>query len=929
MSSDRADRLSRVFTCLLVVAFFIFTAVSSSSAQQSSNNSVNWLAGTPTIQEESPVDTWKNPDNHDCTQTKLPVMRNMLVKTEEYCVVQTAAGLMDTEAQVLQPNGQAVAYPIERRTPGGSPYFRVIPNQVGVLYIKPSDGMGSNIGYYKNFYSHLKFDYHFGSPRYYVDTVPTDWFRKPDNSLMQFNPYGTLAFSQNGRYFVIDSLFNGFAKIDILNYNVQYIADTLPRTNGKGLLQANVAIDNGGRWVAISYNAPGSWGEKYFKLIDAEACTNQTQQGFYSVLNYTCATRNVLSETQNKIPGLRNITKVRFVNERTIMFTVSTQTSGDITYTRYSMTAAGQKRSLLQYLAMGDSYISGEGAYNYRLGTDTGRNMCHQSLLSYPYLLSGNFESFADVACSGARIMNINGQTGIPNDGKDHSGIVGQLQNQATPTDDEKKTALELYMPGYITQSEFIVQSNPEVITLSIGGNDFGFGDIIKLCANPAKEFWQQVSSANTCYDSYEERYGVVQEINKHFPELKNLYGSIRDVENTNRRLYVIGYPQIAKVGGDCGLNVLLNADEIRFGSELISYMNSVIKKAADEAGAYYVEVEDAFTGNRLCEGPGDKSAVNGLTISHTEGPLNIKASYHPNKRGHEMLAAMIAEKTHSLTAPMPAKSAQQTDFLPVDVNLAILQAYPQTNVFDRYVNSVFGAVSDVMQAGDTLSTEIPEDAQLKPGAQFVVELHSTPANLGTFTADSTGKLAIHSAIPANTPPGFHTLHIYGPDMFGNQLDMHQTFYIAASMNDYDGDGVLNDQDSCVIAIESGHDADEDGIDDVCDPLIGEPPIKVSMPTLRSVINIAVVTKSTEGTMEQSFVTTLQSQNNSRNAKVLASSISDSQMPLGVAVPSLESDSKPPAGNASFVTMSIVGFVVVGISLVFILIRRREYSTGV
>ncbi len=924
MSSDRADRLSRVFTCLLVVSFFIFTAVSSSSAQQSSNNSVNWLAGTPTIQEESPVDTWKNPDNHDCTQTKLPVMRNMLVKTEEYCVVQTAAGLMDTEAQVLQPNGQAVAYPIERRTPGGSPYFRVIPNQAGVLYIKPSDGMGSNIGYYKNFYSHLKFDYHYGSPRYYVDAVPTDWFRKPDNSLMQFNPYGTLAFSQNGRYFVIDSLFNGFAKIDILNYNVQYIADTLPRTNGKGLLQANVAIDNGGKWVAISYNAPGSWGEKYFKLIDTEACTSQTQQGFYTVLNYTCATRNALNETQNKIPGLRNITKVRFVNERTIMFTVSTQTSGDITYTQYSMTAAGQKRSLLQYLAMGDSYISGEGAYNYRLGTDTERNMCHQSLVSYPYLLSSSFESFADVACSGAEILNIVGNENDPA----HTAQLTEDGKRVGPTFTEENTAKLTYLPGYAAQSIFVRSDNPEVITLSVGGNDFGFVDIIQLCANPTKEFWQQVTSASTCYDSYEERYGAIWEINEHFLELKNLYSNLRDTENTNRRLYVIGYPQIAKVDGDCGLNVHLNADEIRFGSDLISYMNSVIKKAADEAGAYYVDIEDAFVGNRLCEGPGNKSAVNGFTISRTEGPLNIKASYHPNKRGHEMLAAMIAEKTHNLTAQMPEKPVQQTNTLPVDADLPILQGYPQTSVFDRYVNSVFGAVSDVMQVGDTLSAEIPEDAQLKPGAQFVVELHSTPANLGTFTADTTGKLAIHSAIPANTPPGFHTLHIYGPDMFGNQLDMHQTFYVAANMNDYDGDSVPNDKDSCAIAIESGHDVDEDGIDDVCDPLIDEPPLKVSAPTLHEATNIAVATNSTEGAIKQSFVTTLQPQNNSRNAKVLASSISDSQMPLGVAVPSLESDSKPLEGNASFVTMGIVGFVVVNMSLVFILIRRREHSTS-
>src|SRR5690606_32182004 len=125
-----------------------------------------------------------------------------------------------------------------------------------------------------------------------------------------------------------------------------------------------------------------------------------------------------------------------------------------------------------------------------------------------------------------------------------------------------------------IAQKDFIIQDNPEAVTLSIGGNDFGFGDIMNKCVglDPRGNIWDQVSSTNTCYDSYAERYGVIQEINKRFSELKSLYSSIRDEENTNRRLYVIGYPQIAKVGGDCGLNVRLNADEIKFGSDLISY---------------------------------------------------------------------------------------------------------------------------------------------------------------------------------------------------------------------------------------------------------------------------------------------------------------------------------------------------------------------
>ncbi len=291
------------------------------------------------------------------------------------------------------------------------------------------------------------------------------------------------------------------------------------------------------------------------------------------------------------------------------------------------------------------------------------------------------------------------------------------------------------------------------------------------------------------------------------------------------RRVYVIGYPQIAKVGGECGANVQMNADEIIFARDLITYLNNVIKRAADEAGVQYVDTEQAFNGNRLCEAPAGQSAMNGFTISNTpSGGHDFKASFHPNQRGHQMLATAIAAQTANLTKPMPAPVAK-TNQITLDPNATILQNVPKTNRAVRYVRVADNLIDKVLDR--TSPIEIILEAQdylTKAGGVYNLVINSEPVNLGNFSADATGKLTINSVIPANMPAGFHTLHIYGTNIFNEPIDISQVIFVTASINDSDGDGIVNADDSCVLAAQSNSDTDQDGIDDVCDPLISAAP---------------------------------------------------------------------------------------------------------
>src|SRR6185295_14449068 len=69
----------------------------------------------------------------------------------------------------------------------------------------------------------------------------------------------------------------------------------------------------------------------------------------------------------------------------------------------------------IDYLALGDSFSSGEGAQKYEIGTDESENLCHLSRVSFPYVIAQklNFSNFHSIACSGARSVNLSGGSGF------------------------------------------------------------------------------------------------------------------------------------------------------------------------------------------------------------------------------------------------------------------------------------------------------------------------------------------------------------------------------------------------------------------------------------------------------------------------------------------------------------------------------------
>jgi hypothetical protein len=68
---------------------------------------------------------------------------------------------------------------------------------------------------------------------------------------------------------------------------------------------------------------------------------------------------------------------------------------------------------------------------------------------------------------------------------------------------------------------------------------------------------------------------------------------------------------------------------------------------------------------------------------------------------------------------------------------------------------------------------------------------------------------------------------MYGTNIDDEIIDIQKIVYVAASETDYDGDGVANADEECLVGTAVGQDVDEDGIDDACDGIIDAAPTVV------------------------------------------------------------------------------------------------------
>ncbi len=658
---------------------------------------------------------------------------------------------------------------------------------------------------------------HGNERKFQVRSYPKEFLDESGNTL----PISEITTSRNGEWMTA-VVKNVIMRIHIPSKSMQTFAKA-NMGSGSGY---DMAISNDGRYVAARNIQNLQGGSSY--VYDMIAC--RPNQSYILTVNTApgCEERDLTPLLRSSIIGFNFISSLRFSFDnqeltaiaRHQKTTAPNSTSGQ----KYiAIHNSGYQRPSLEYMALGDSFSSGEGDTQgnawYEPGTDTDNNKCHISRRSYPYLLAEQIglhlgpnrtpllnDKFHSLACSGAIIEDMT-QTN-----NDYSG---QVRDEIRKRDRDTEDILVNFKPGYLAQLEFVQRYQPSVITLSVVGNDIGFKDKLMRCFEP-----------DTCYSTYEDRVEVAKEIENKFDDLNLMYQKIKNASPLTK-LYVIGYPQIISTTGSCGFNVRLNEKERVFARELVTYLNAVVKAAAEYSGASYVDVEGSFSGSELCSGAEDKSlAVNGITAGNDIFGVIGNESYHPNPLGHSLLAAKVRVRTSGLTQAMPLPNTNTTAPTYTAQRFAKLLDAPKSNRSINQLNYDDDSGNNVLYRQRWWQTTISSAKNaLKPRTMYSVWLNSTPVKLGDFQSDDNGDLFINALIPQDAESGFHSLHIYGKNAVDANIDIYRTVYVAVSENDLDGDGVINEQDSCDAFENSGIDTDQDGVDDACDSFMGEPPV--------------------------------------------------------------------------------------------------------
>lgn len=337
-------------------------------------------------------------------------------------------------------------------------------------------------------------------------------------------------------------------------------------------------------------------------------------------------------------------------------------------------------------VSLGDSYSSGEGIPPfYGQKTTEGKEksvfdkvededwLAHRSTLSWAGQLkvaglekelsyySGSDKNWFFVASSGAKTYHLK-----------HKQTKKYHKNIFTGTTIPYKHIGEKKLEPQLNVFEELKNKSKQAdyVTITIGGNDAGFANIVKEAAKGGVDFLlpnELSDNLNTTWKHFYEDY-IDEKGNKHksiFKSLNDAYTDIADKAGNDAYIIVAGYPKLINANG---FNIfkkeyaeLVNDSVTQFNNEIERLVNI---RQKDGMNICFVSVEEKFNGH---EAGTTDPFLNGIKLKQSQD-LDDKAmisdySMHPNEKGAKVYAECVQEAINNYEKEHGTKSQSvQTD---------------------------------------------------------------------------------------------------------------------------------------------------------------------------------------------------------------------------------------------------------------------------
>lgn len=255
----------------------------------------------------------------------------------------------------------------------------------------------------------------------------------------------------------------------------------------------------------------------------------------------------------------------------------------------------------LSYVALGDSYTAAPG-----IPETDGSDSCLRSSHNYPSLVADRLGDDYDVeltdrSCSGA----------------DTSSLAGPQTFGGTP------------LPPQLDALE----RGTDLVTLSIGGNDFGvFLRLVGGCVSMAA----QDPDGSPCRDAARGQGDLLARTQDRIEGRL-----VRAIEEVRRRapdaqVLVVGYPQLAPAHGGCPDLLPLASGDLPFARLVNKSLTDNLARAAERTHTTYVDVWRASAGHDICSAEPWVNGQNGVD----GGAI----PFHPLPAGQRAVADLVVD---------------------------------------------------------------------------------------------------------------------------------------------------------------------------------------------------------------------------------------------------------------------------------------------